>query len=252
MNAAVYARHMLKGEASGFTLLRTYIDMVGTDPLFPGPTPGLLEAVEATVEREVADLRLRLGSDAPSIASLASHGTLGGEVGHLTGTGQFSMVVMEAEEDHGLFEEGVGAVVKASHVPVLIVPGHYRFQGLRHILLADDEGEVRPGSLIPLLAIARSTGAEVVVLRVLPPEQPDTAVDGSRMHHALLSELPHSFTTVHSDDIAQAIREQVARTDAQLVVLLHRHRGLLNGLFHHSIAKEVADTTSVPLMVLEQ
>ena len=252
MNAAIYARQLLNGEATGFTLLRTYIDMIGTDPLFPGPTPGLLDAVEATVEREVADLRERLGSDAPDIASLASHGTLGGEVGHLTGTGQFSMVLMEAEEDHGLFEEGVGAVVKTSQVPVLIVPGHYRFQGLRHILMADDEGEVRPGALDLLLAIARITGAEVVVLRVLPPEQPDTEVDGNGSHHTLLSEVPHSFITVHSNDRAQAIREQVARTDAQLVVLLHRHRGLLHGLFHHSIAKEVAEGTSVPVMVLEQ
>jgi nucleotide-binding universal stress UspA family protein len=251
-NAAVYARQLLNGEASGFTLLRTYIDMAGTDPLFPGPTPGLLDAVEATVNQEAADLRSRLGKDPPDIRTMVSYGTLGGEVEHLTASGQFSMVLMEGEADHGSFTEGVGAVVKASHVPVLVVPGHSRFQGVRHILLADDEGEVRPGSLIPLLAIARSTGAEVVVLRVLPPEQPDTGVDGSRMHHALLSEVPHSFTTVHSDDIAQAISEQVSRTDAQLVVLLHRHRGVVDGLFHHSLAKEIAKGTGVPLMVLEQ
>jgi nucleotide-binding universal stress UspA family protein len=252
MNAAVYARQLLNGDFNGFTLLRTYIDMAGTDPLFPGPTPGLLDAVEATVRQEATELRSRLGSDAPGITTLVSYGTLGGEVEHLTASGQFSMVLMEGEEEHGMFKEGAGAVVKASHVPVLVVPGHSRFQGVRHILLADDEGEVRPGSLLPLLAIARNTGAEIVVLRVLPPDRPDTGVDGSRMHHALLSEVPHSFLTVHSDDIAQAISEQVTRTDAQLVVLLHRHRGLLDGLFHHSLAKELATGTDVPLMVLEQ
>jgi nucleotide-binding universal stress UspA family protein len=71
------------------------------------------------------------------------------------------------------------------------------------------------------------------------------------MLHLLLNEVPHTFTSVHADDIAQAIAEQ-ARAHVQMLVLLHRHRGLLEGIFHHSIAKELANDIDVPLMVLEQ
>ena len=45
---------------------------------------------------------------------------------------------------------------------------------------------------------------------------------------------------------------QAGQSDTDLAVVVHRHRGLIDQLFHHSVAADLALHTHIPLLVLQQ
>ena len=52
-------------------------------------------------------------------------------------------------------------------------------------------------------------------------------------------------------DVHDAARAVAERDAMDLVAVLHRHTGFLDGLFHGSVAKRLALQTPIPLLVLE-
>jgi nucleotide-binding universal stress UspA family protein len=143
------------------------------------------------------------------------------------------------------------AMAKASPVPVLIVPKDAQYTGLRHILLADDLRSAEPTAMAFLVELARRTGAQFTLAHVArtDDERPDpwslAEMDD------LLGEVPYTWTEVRDDDVAQALSTLAERQQMDLVAVLHRHTGFLDGLFHASVAKQLALHSRIPLLVLE-
>jgi nucleotide-binding universal stress UspA family protein len=145
-----------------------------------------------------------------------------------------------------------GAVVKHSRIPVLVVPGRSSQGPVRRILFADDEREMEPRDLRMLLDVARRTRAEVLLTHVLTDleEVPDEALVAE--YGELFRDIPHRFTTGEGKDVAAAIDLLADREGADMVAVMHRHTGFLEGLFHVSTAKRLALHTHIPLLVLQK
>ncbi len=68
--------------------------------------------------------------------------------------------------------------------------------------------------------------------------------------HSYIDPVP-GYTSTAGDDVALALSNVTERDNMDLVVVLHRHMGILEGLFHGSITKHLAMHTRIPLLVLE-
>jgi nucleotide-binding universal stress UspA family protein len=72
------------------------------------------------------------------------------------------------------------------------------------------------------------------------------------VYDELLADVPYTVMELGDDDVAQALSDTAERQHMDLVAVLHRHRSLLDGLFHASVTKQLALHSSIPLLVLER
>lgn len=150
-----------------------------------------------------------------------------------------------------LFGSNAADVAMSSEVPVLIVPKDAHYQGLRHILLADDLQGVEPRSMKVLVKLAQRSGAHITIVHVLRDDTQRSYARSLAMIDDLSGDLPYSFMEIREDDVAQALSDTAARQQMDLVAVLHRHTVLLDSLFHSSVAKKPALHSRIPLLVLQ-
>jgi nucleotide-binding universal stress UspA family protein len=75
---------------------------------------------------------------------------------------------------------------------------------------------------------------------------------GNTIFDTLLGAIPHSFHYTSSENVIKALHELADQSDADMVVVIHRHRGLFDQLFHRSTATKLAMHTHIPMLVLQQ
>jgi nucleotide-binding universal stress UspA family protein len=82
----------------------------------------------------------------------------------------------------------------------------------------------------------------------------ETSVDegAGSIYDSLLGAIPHSFHYISEENVTKALHDMADQNDADLVVVVHRHRGLFEQLFHRSTASKLAMHTHIPMLVLQQ
>jgi nucleotide-binding universal stress UspA family protein len=253
LNACSYALDLFGSAGNTFTLVHSYMD----------PVPGyaamvdMSSALYASSVEGMADFAKRFQALKSSAGTVVFTDVVYGpfttvlpDVFREKGA---DIIVMGTQGATGsaLFGSNAGAVAKSSEVPVLIVPKDARFNGLEHILLADDHISVEPQAMRLLVELARRFAAEVTIAHVQSSEaeEPDARVVAE--YDSTLADVEHEFIGVPGDDVALALSNVAERDNVDLVAVLHRHMGFLDGLFHSSVAKHLAMQSRIPLLVLE-
>jgi len=253
LNACTYALALFGDTAQHITLVHSYMD----------PLPGyaamvdMTSALYAASVEGLADFAERLGdlqgAGNAVISQKVIYGPLAGGLADLARMKAANLIVMGTLGASGsaVFGSNASAVAKASHVPVLIVPKDARFKGLKRILFADDHKSVEPVALGLMVELARQHGAEILVGHVLrdAEEGPDPRIIAA--YDAALSDVKFRYVDAEGDDVALALSDLAERENTDMVVALHRHTGLLESLFHGSVAKQLAMQSRTPLLVLE-
>ncbi|MBP6574235.1 MAG: universal stress protein [Flavobacteriales bacterium] len=253
LNACAYALDLFGGAGNTYTLMHSYID----------PVPGYASMVDMSGEFYASSVEGMLrfterfrglkGADGTVVFTEVVPGTLETAIATVCKEKGVDVIVMGTQGATGvdLFGSNAASVAKASRVPVLVVPKGATFNGLRHILLADDHRSVEPLALRPLVKLARQFGADITIAHVLrnAAEEPDARIVAD--YDETFAQVAHTYTDAKGDDVALALSTVAERDNMDMVAVLHRHVGFLDSLFHGSVAKHLALHTRIPLLVLE-
>lgn len=257
LNAAKYAVNLYGTEGNVFTILNCYMMPRGTastmwsidDMLAKESVEGATEFAERLKE-ELADL-------SPVIEVISEHGDLPNVINRFQDDEvPPEIVVMGTQGATGLKEVLLGSntadVIKRSSIPVLAVPQDATYHIPKRIIVADDAGPVSEDTIRVLRKIAVDSKAELVIVRVLMAKDSKPEEPGASAYDTLLAEIPHTNQYIPGDNVITALSELVGKSDVDMVVLLHRHRGLFEQLFHRSTATKLAMHTHVPMLVLQR
>lgn len=255
LNAAEFAVRLYGTEDTAFTLLHAFLS--------PNSATAQMWAIDEMLMKENVEglrlveekLRQRVDLGASRIDRVCEHGDLPNVVDRLTAERGFDVVVTGAQGTTGLervfFGSNAADVLARSHVPVLVVPGQARYEDPRRIILADDGRGASAASIRPLLDIARWHKAEVMIVRVVAEEAEDSA-SSTTSYDELMGAIPHSHHTVSGDNVVTALHDLADQSDAHLIAMLHRRRGVFDQIFHRSSSKRMVMHTHIPMLVLEQ
>jgi nucleotide-binding universal stress UspA family protein len=254
LNACAYALDLYGSEGHVYTLVHSYVDPIAG-------YAGVVEMGSALYAASVEGLAMFTerfrglpgGADA-QVFSAVEYGPLAKALQRLCTSKGADLVVMGTTGAAGfsLFGSNAADVAKASAVPVLIVPKDAQYKGLRQILLADDLSGVEARTMDLLVKLARGTGAHITIAHVRRRGTPAPDVRSLAVYDELLADVPYTVMELGDDDVAQALSETAEKQHMDLVAVLHRHRGLLDSLFHASVTKQLALHSSIPLLVLER
>jgi len=202
---------------------------------------GLLNQLEPKLKAPAkVESKIVRGEAVPVIANMAD-------------TGGYDLVVMGTQGATGLREVFIGsttnAVMRKTRTPVLAIPQGYTFRPIRNIVLAMDERSISDATVVRvLLQLARQFGAAVRVYhQEKGPNDPglDPSVD------IFLENIVHTYHyELDINDINKSINDFVAKSQADLLCMIKRHRGFLRNLFHVSVTKQEAFHSEAPLLVL--
>jgi nucleotide-binding universal stress UspA family protein len=256
LNAARYAVQLFGSEGNTFVVVNAYAMPHGAESHLWSVDELLAQEAQAAMDIHVERLRTELADLRPTLEGICEYGELPQVIARYARDPEPpDAVVMGTQGASGLKEVLLGSntadVIKRSVLPVLAVPEESSYRIPKRIILADDGGPVTKDTVRPLLDIARWSKAEVMIVRVVNEE---TSVDegAGSIYDTLLGAIPHSFHYISEENVTKALHDMADQNDADLVVLVHRHRSLFEQLFHRSAATRLAMHTHIPMLVLQQ
>lgn len=251
LHAAQYAVKLFGARDNTFMLLHTYMDLFTGDPIIPSLTPELMRRSEEGMA---------------AFAEGFCRTTDVAEVSHVVLSGPVVNAVNDRVRQHGddivvMGRAGTGGsallgsntvdVVKHCDVPVLVVPAQQPIAPPRTILLADDHDDMRVRDFAMLRVIALLADARVLVAHVAEDGEVATPHWSAGIYELALAGVQHDFVSGHDMDPTEGLHRLAHRKQADMVAVLHRHTNLLEGLIHHSTAKELVMYGDLPVLVMQ-
>ncbi len=255
-NAVEHAIRLFGAEGNVFVLVHAYLDPNMMDPALPSMNEELRASAEEGMRALITGTLALPDLERTVLRSEVRLGNLPGVLDDLIEELSPRCIIMGTQGASGLkttlFGTNTADVIRRSSVPVLAIPEESTYRPPARIVLADDGGTVRSTTLDLLLDIARWSRAEIMIVRVVEEGQDPERVALISSYDELLGAVPHTHHVLSADNVTTALNDLVDQSDADLVVMVHRHLGFFGTLFHASSSKQLVLHTHIPLLVLEQ
>lgn len=257
LNAAVYAIRLFGTEGNQFTVLNCYNMPHGRAGGFRNFDDMLAEDSEEGLVTFLGKLKERLPGLSPQIETVSEQGLLVDVLLRFEADPvPPDMVVQGTQGATGLKRILVGsntaAVIMHSRTPVLAVPEEADLTTMHHIMLLDGGGTLEKKTLAPLVDIASRSGSDVSIVHVKGEGASDKDRESLTDYSALLPGIQHTRHTVSGGNIMQALNDLVDSSKADLVVAVHRRRGLFESLFKRSMSTRLVMHTRTPVLILQE
>lgn len=172
----------------------------------------------------------------------------------------YDMIVMGATGQGGILSKVFGSVSSSvsqrAYCPVLLVPHDARYQPIRHIIYASSYDSADKKMIDKLAAFNQPFKAHVHFVHVR--RKKDAPVGFSRAKEEIFGELfregepdfAFDIAEVEGEDVTECLSRYAGEKNAELAVMVTRHRSIWQSILHRSQTKRMALATPVPLMVL--
>ncbi|MBD3637343.1 MAG: universal stress protein [Crocinitomicaceae bacterium] len=148
--------------------------------------------------------------------------------------------------DAVLFGSVASTVIRATVIPVISVPPDCQFNGFKEIVFATDGQELENTEVLaPIEKLHKQFNSEITLFSV---ERNGKHVDWN--HTGIKIENAH-HSSVAGNDVAEEVTKYCNEKSADLLVILPKHTGFFDRLFHRSISKELVEQAKLPILSLE-
>lgn len=153
-----------------------------------------------------------------------------------------------------LFGSHTHNILDKINCPVLLVPENAEFKGINSIAYATDLSFDNTTVIRYLIKMAKAFNASVSVTHISPLEFPATEAEqtmrASLKEHLASYEPPVFYHSIKGYNVKNSLLEITGSGKADILALVHKRYDFFERLFHASISKQMADSTTIPLLVL--
>lgn len=193
-------------------------------------------------------------SSFPNISlNVKTHSVFGSPVDairKMKASGNYDVVIMGTKGASGvdavLFGSVASTVIRATVVPVISVPPTYQFKGFGNVIFATDGKELSDYNIVePISKLQEQFKSEITLFSVNTADH-KFDWDESKIH----IKNAH-YATVDGNNIAEEVTKFCKEKNADLLVVLPKHTGFFERLFHKSVSKELVEQAKMPILSLE-
>lgn len=144
-------------------------------------------------------------------------------------------------------------MIRAANTNVLVVPVSSPIRPLERVVLATDYESVNDAeSFVFLTDLARRKAAQLTLLTVKDPQQPDTQASDLSRQYVLraFKDLRTNTYSIHDEDVGQGINAYLDNHTVDLFVMLPHHKSVFDVLQNNSETRPLAYHPRVPLLTL--
>lgn len=180
---------------------------------------------------------------------------------------QLSHAIQECETTYDLLVVGTGGpndllallsgghaypIIRASTLPVLLIPEGVTYQGFQKITFAFDYWRTLILPYEPLLWLVRKYQSELTILQVMEESISDEAeAELLQLQRKFNSDQTRhlNFHTTHAQEVPDAISHYVKHNHPDLLAMCVTHDSWIKRIFHRSAIKHLAGTARCPLYI---
>ena len=155
-----------------------------------------------------------------------------------------------------LFGSNTLSAMKHLAWPLIVVPPGTRFTSLTRIGLACDLVNVKQSvHADPIIRLVKDTNANLYVLHITPEQHGlanDEALKGSEWLRDTLKDVKPVFHFMQNKHVDEAINEFAEKNNLDMLIIIPKHHGLLDGLLHSSHSKKMLLHTHIPVMSIHE
>lgn len=194
----------------------------------------------------------------PSITCVSEFGKLAPVTASLVKEKNVDLVVMGAHKSTGFNRFLMGShtheILDKVNCPVLLLPEGLNMINFSTITYATDLTFSDTLVISYLAKIASAFKTEILVSHIS-----SKGFEGLNSGKVLLRTLNElypdgepkiSYINIKGDNVAKCLTQLTTSSRPGILTLVHKRYGFLQGLFHSSISKKMADTAKVPLLVM--
>jgi nucleotide-binding universal stress UspA family protein len=234
------------------------------------PNPDMVLLREQDIEDEVAERNSKLNTLKNDLADKVRMGVkvsvrlsrshLLRAVVEAVNAMNIDLVILGSHGNSSNTDSDIGShvvkIAKACPVPVVVVPPHYKFDGIERVVVACDFKKVNDAAPIEgLKQLLNRTGSELLAVNVgrdanLEGADAEAMAKKTELYGMLQDHHPKYFY-INDPDIMNGILQFAADKDARLVIALPRKYSFLQSLMHNSISQKLAENSLVPVLLLK-
>jgi nucleotide-binding universal stress UspA family protein len=170
----------------------------------------------------------------------------------------FDLVVMGTKGSDSVASKLLGSVtyntIRKIKIPIIVVPEKSVNGEIKKIIFATDlhiNGSINKVDYLRDFAIDLGSTIDVLYVNRNANEKPDIqmAIDSMRLENKL-KEVYHKFEVVENENIEEGIIDFISTNLYDMLVVIPKHHGFLESLFHKSMTRSLTMHAHLPLLVL--
>lgn len=259
-NALQYAAGLAKQTSSDLTLAHVLpVQVAGVTEAPIVVTPDA--AAEAQYAAKLTDVAKQLEEDyhySFKVNTVCKTGLFLDKLLRLIRDQKIDLVVMGTAGASTYLDKLLGtntlSLIRSAPCPVLAIPGHVQFTGIRKIAYASDLSANDNVFLKKLNAFALPFKPEISIVHVKDSRHLRSRADQHALQ-ILVKQFPewqYSLAEVKEDDVAVGIMAFAQENNIDVLALALHDRSLLEELFHTSVSRKLALNCTVPLLTLPE
>jgi nucleotide-binding universal stress UspA family protein len=172
---------------------------------------------------------------------------------------EIDLVIMSITEYHSnigkfIFGSNAVAFAKTSQIPILIVPKNYNYKKITNIAFACeyDENIKTETILLKTKSINSLFNSELSVLHVIPENHLINKKESELDFHIenKLETVRHKTYIITDNNVSNGILDFINTHNIELLIIEQKKHSILHNLLHHSVTKELAFKTEIPLLTI--
>ena len=250
-NAALYAARYAQSINARMILFHVYHVPVSAAPAFPvmPVTFDELQAEnEAWLQKKAKELHRKTGAD---IRCRVKIGLAGDEILEVQNVDLIIMGTKGAGRIDQVLPGSIAtSVFRKSKIPVLLVPEKAEYKKIRTLMFACDYDPAR-GFSLPLALQGFAKPFEPAIFVVNVKHKKESVVINAQVAMkpgGQMDNVEHLYYFSEQEDLADGISEFAVDHNADIIAVIPHQYGLLEGIFHKSISKQLAFHSHIPLL----
>ncbi|MGO1521259.1 MAG: universal stress protein [Sphingobacterium sp.] len=265
-NAFVYALHIARSIDAKVYVLYTYLEPVLSAT--HGGQPEMLGQVYQNIElsqferykkksQELRDVAEKMNLTDVELVFLFEEGPVATVVKNIVERERIHLVVMGTHGESGFLSKLIGtntvSVIRSVKNPVLAVPPHAQFQGIKRALFTTLFRERDKSALKEMLLMSKAVGAKIDCLHVLQANQvSDVLVQTEQWQHDFHDENIEYVLIDEVESIENTIANYILENNIDILGVVKRNKNFFDRLFNSSVSNNLALHSKVPILVFHE
>ena len=256
--AALYAANLAKLFGAEITLLHAY--------LLPTPVsevPYMMISVEE-LQKDNEKLATELASSLSqqtgvTVNTLVNIGMPADEIVYQSREIGADLIFLGMRGENTGIDKFIGsttaAVIRKSHIPVLVIPTGNSFSAITNVTYATDFSYTMNSRCLKTMAelMKKNPAARLHVVNIQRPGEIMTAeqVSGKVWLEPTLEELSHEYHTIENSSVEAGLESFLTKTTSQMLLMVAHKHSWWERLFSGSHTREMVYKAHIPLLVLQ-
>ncbi|GAA4300772.1 universal stress protein [Aestuariibaculum suncheonense] len=262
INAIHYALDMFKDESCNFYILNVQkVSSYVSDNLMMGSPMGMVydsivEAAKVSVDKMIVKLTQEYKNDKHEFFSMVDYDNFTDAINQTVINNGIDLIVMGTKGATGLSQVVFGSntvrVLKHVKVPVLVVPEHCKYTGLKDVAFTTSFQSLYNMDELELLnEIIIKNNSKLTVLHVVLEHAEATELfQDVDFFNENFDDVSYKMIETNVQDVFDAVQGYITNNDVKLITMTNKKHSFLDNVFKKHQVDDFAFRINIPLLVL--